>query len=193
MLAFELVSSEVFRKTYRTRGVKDLYSKELGFLGHTIGLRPNGTGTVGAVTIAVRVLAIASEVGKETCTALKLGMSSVDASVDDVNTCARSGSAVICVGGGTGALMGDTTETPCSRRLSGVGPLLNILDLAKVCLDDRVLLDIGNTRKCLEKLDDIIVDLCCESAETLELIDVSRILGKKFKGVLKSSLKVLVL
>jgi len=55
------------------------------------------------------------------------------------------------------------------------------------------LLDIGDTRKCLEKLDDIIVDLCCKSAETLELIDVSRILGKEFKGVLKSSLKVLVL
>ena len=193
MLAFEPVSGEVLWKTYRTRGVKDLHSKELGLLGYTIGLRPNGTGTVGAVTVAVRVLAIASEVGEETCTALELGMSSVDTSVDDVNTCARSSSAVICVGGSTGTLVGDTTETPCSRRLSCVGPLLDILDLAKVCPDDRVLLDVGDTRKCLEKLDDVIVDLCRESGETLELVDVSGILRKKLQGILKNSLEVLVL
>ena len=72
MLAFELVSSEVFRKTYRTRGVKDLYSKELGLLGYTIGLGANGTSAVGTVTVAVGGLAVSREVLEPGSTCSKL-------------------------------------------------------------------------------------------------------------------------
>jgi hypothetical protein len=41
--------------TYRTTGVEDLDSVKLGLLGYTVGLGSNGTGAVGAVTVAISV------------------------------------------------------------------------------------------------------------------------------------------
>jgi hypothetical protein len=45
-------------------GVKHLDSVELGLLGNTISAATDGTGDVGAVAVAISVLAVASIVGK---------------------------------------------------------------------------------------------------------------------------------
>jgi hypothetical protein len=92
-----------------TAGVKDLNSVELSSLGHTVSLRAYSTSTMSSVAVAVGILAITGVIGQEGGTAFKLGVSSINTSVDNVNTSASSGSAIVGVGSRSslGALVRD--------------------------------------------------------------------------------------
>ena len=125
----------------RTTGIEDLDSVKLGLLGHTVGLGSDRTSAVGTVTVSVRVLTITSIVGEEGSTALKLGVGSVDASVNDIGASTSTSSGVVDVRAGTRLLVGDTSKAPCGRRLGCVGLLLEVR-LAKVSLDDSILLNV---------------------------------------------------
>jgi hypothetical protein len=96
---------------------------------------------VGTVTVSVRVLTITSIVGEEGSTALKLGVGSVDASVNDIGASTSTSSGDVGVRAGTRALVGDTGKTPCGGRLGCVGLLLEVR-LAKVSLDNSILLNV---------------------------------------------------
>jgi hypothetical protein len=83
--------------TYRTAGIEDLDSIELGLLGNTICLGTDSTSTVGAVAIAVGVFTITGEVGEERGTTLELRVSGLNTSVDNVHTRACTSTFVIGV------------------------------------------------------------------------------------------------
>lgn len=127
--------------TYRATGIEDLDSVKLSLLGYTVGLGSDRTSAVGTVAVSVRVLTVTSIVGEEGSTALKLGVGSVDASVNDIGTSTSTRRGVVDVRAGTRALVGDTSKTPCGRRLSCVGLLLEVR-LAKVSLDNSILLNV---------------------------------------------------
>jgi hypothetical protein len=198
--------------TYRTTGIKDLDSVKLGLLGHTIGLGTNGTGAVGAVTVAVGVLAVASVVGKESSTTLKLGMSGVDTGVNDVGAGPGTSGAVIGVGSATTGLVRDSSKTPSGRRLCDIGLLLevHVRELAKVSLDNGILLDVINlefisdlkllcstcttyTRQVAEQLNNVVSHISRKSTESAELVDVGRVLPEKLESAVDKGLKVFVL
>jgi hypothetical protein len=104
---------------------------------------------VSSVTIAISVGAVTGEVGKHAGTTLELGVSGVDTCVDDVHTGTGTGTAVVGVGGSSclAVLVGDTRQTPGGGRLSNVGLLLEVLELAKVGLDDSILLNVVDLHK----------------------------------------------
>jgi hypothetical protein len=94
---------------------------------------------VGAVTVAISVLAVTSVVGKESSTTLKLGVSSRDTSVNNIGAGVGTRGAVIGVRSATTGCVRDASKTPSGRRLSNIGLLL---ELAKVGLDNGILLDV---------------------------------------------------
>lgn len=122
-------------KTYGAAGVEHLDGIELSLLSNTVGLGTNGSSNVGAVTIAIGVLAIAGVVGKEGGTTLKLRVGSVDTSVNDVGTGSGASGGVVDVRGRALADVGDTAETPGSTRL---GSQSLLLDLAVTFPDGRL-------------------------------------------------------
>jgi hypothetical protein len=110
------------------------------------------------VTVAIGVLAVTGEVGKEGGTALKLGRSRGDTSVDHVHTRAGSGGGVVGVGGGTSlaGLVGNTRQAPGGRALRCVGLLLKGLKLSKVGLDDSILLNVFDLQKSAREQQEVI-------------------------------------
>lgn len=181
-------------ETYRTVGAEDLDGKELGLLGYTVGLGSNGTSAVSAVAVAISVGTIASVVGEEGSTTLELRVRGGDTSIDDVHAGARSSRGVVGVGSGSRVGVGDAAETPGSRRLGGVRLLLeSVLDLTEVGLDDCVLLDVVDTRKVLEDLDDVVAHLSGETTKVTELVDMGRVLLENLQSSLEEVLEVLVL
>lgn len=181
-------------QTYRAISTENLDSEELGLLRYTVGLGSNCTSTVSAVAVAISVGTIASVVGKERSTTLKFRVSSGNTSINDVDTGARSCRGVVGVGCGSWVCVGDAAETPGSRRLSGVRLLLKrSVDFTKIGLDDCVLLDVVNTGKVLEELDNIVAHLSSETTEVAKLVDMGRVLLENLKGSLEDGLEVLVL
>lgn len=120
-------------------GVEHLDGVELRLLGHTIRGSSNRTRHVRAVTISVRVNAIAGVVGEPGSAATKVAVGGVDTGVDDVGAGSGAGGAVVDVGGLARGLGGKTGETPRGDGgLGGVGVdgedglLLDVLDLVGV-------------------------------------------------------------
>ena len=135
-------------RTYRTAGVKNLDSVELCLFSDTVGLGTNGSSNVGAVTIAIGVLAITGVVGKEGRTTLELGVGGVDTRVNDVGTSSGTGGGVVDVRGRALADMGDTTETPGCTRLGSQSLLLDLaITFPDSCLDDGILLNVLNLER----------------------------------------------
>jgi hypothetical protein len=101
---------------------------------------------VGTVAVTIGVLAVTGEVGKEGCTALELGVVGGDTSVDNVDTRSFTGAGVVGVGSGSSlaGLVGHAGQAPSRGTLGGVGLLLEGVDLAKVSLDNSILLDVFN-------------------------------------------------
>jgi hypothetical protein len=96
------------------------------------------------VAIAIGVRAVTGVVGKHGGTALELGVGGVDTCVDDVHAGTGTGTAIVGVGGSSclAGLVGDTRQTPGGRGLSNIGLLLEVLELAKVRLDNGILLNV---------------------------------------------------
>lgn len=96
---------------------------------------------MGAVTIAVSVLAVTGVVGEEGSTALELGVRSGDTSVNDVGAGTGASRVVVGVGSTTLVLVRDAGKTPGRRSLSNVGLLLEV-QLAKIGPDNGILLNV---------------------------------------------------
>ena len=180
-------------ETYRARGVKDLDGEELSLLGYTVGLGSNGSSAVSTVTVTISVGAIASVIGKEGSTTLELGVSGGDTSVNNVHTGVCSSTAVVGVRSATTGLVGDTRQTPGGRGLSDVCLLLEMLNFAKVGLDNSILLNVVNTREVAQELHDVVAHLRGETTKVAELVDVGRVLLEKLQSTLDERLQVLVL
>lgn len=102
------------------RVIEDLDTVELGLLGNTIRLAADGTGAVGSVAVAVRILA-GDEALEERSTALELLVACLNASVDDVGAGAGTGTVVVSVVGVAGCAVGDASKTPGRSRLINKG------------------------------------------------------------------------
>ena len=195
--------------TYRTAGIKDLDSVKLGLLSDSIGLGSDSTGAVGAVAVTVSVLTIASVVGEESSTTLKLGVRSGNASVNDIGASTGASRVVVGVGCATLALVRDTSKAPGRRRLGYVGLLLEVR-LAKVGSNNSVLLNVVDlycvsiledhirgrkayTREVAKQLNNVISHISRETTESSELVDMSRVLLENLQGSVDEVLKVLVL
>ena len=96
----------------RALGVEDLDAEEGRLLGHTVGGTADGAGHVGAVAVAVSVVAVPSEVLQECGAAAEVLVLGVDARVNDVGAGALAGRGVVGVGAATGLLGGEAGETP---------------------------------------------------------------------------------
>lgn len=111
--------------------VKDLDTVDGGLLGDTVGLGANGTRAVSAVAVTI---ALSRVVGlDELGTALELGVSVLNTSVDHVGAGASAGGVVVVVGGGSRSGAGDAGKSPRSvglrSRDSDNSILFNVLDL----------------------------------------------------------------
>jgi hypothetical protein len=100
------------------------------------------------VAVAIGVLAVTSEVGEEGCTALELGVSGGNTSVDNVDTCSFTSAGVVGVrcGSSLTGLVGHARQTPSGRALGSVCLLLEF-NLAEVGLDNSILLDVFNLKR----------------------------------------------
>ena len=113
-------------------GIEDLDSIELGLLGHTVGGAANRARDVGAVTVSVGGAAVTGVVGKVGGAAAKLGVSGVDAGVNDIGACAGSVRVIASVGCLARCLAGETSDTPRGAALGDVG----------IDVEDGILLDV---------------------------------------------------
>jgi hypothetical protein len=166
---------------------------------------------VSSVAVAISVLAIASKVGKEGCTTFKLGVGGGDTSVDYVDAGTFTSAGVVGVRR-TASLevdVGDTGQAPCRRALSGVGPLLDAVDLAKVGLDNGILLDVFDlfmVSICVSNIDryayageiadqvnNVVSHVGGESTKVTKLVDMSGVLLEKLQGSVDELLEFLVL
>lgn len=90
---------------------------------------------MGAVSVAISVLAITGIVGEPGSTATEVRVGRVDTSVDNVGAGTRTSAVVVGIGGGGDTLAGDGTQAPRSRALGHVGVdgedllLLDVFDL----------------------------------------------------------------
>lgn len=146
------------------------------------------------MAVAIGVGAVTSIVGKEGSTTLKFGVGGRDTGVDYVDAGTLTAAGVIGVGSAASLAVDvrDPGQTPGRRALSGVGPLLDAVNLAKVGLDNGILLDIINlqrismyvsemcrnsyTREVADQLDDIVCHISGEATEATEVVDVGRVL-----------------
>ena len=78
-------------------GVEDFDGDEVRLLGDAVSTRADCACDVGAVAVAVCVLAITSEVGAEYGAAFEFGVGGVDAGVDYVGVCSRAGGRIVDV------------------------------------------------------------------------------------------------
>lgn len=124
-------------------GVEHLNSVELSLLGDTIGLGSDSTGDVGTVTVTIGAAAVASVVGEEGGTTLKLRVAGRNTSVNHVGASSGTSAAVVGVRGATTAGVRDTSKTPSGGGLCDVGLLLD-LNLTEVGLNDGILLNVVN-------------------------------------------------
>jgi hypothetical protein len=163
------------------------------------------------MAVAISVLAVTSKVGKEGCTTLELGVGGGDTSVDYVDAGTLTSGGVVGIGSGASLAVdvGDTRQAPGGRALSGVGPLLDAVNLAKVGLDNGILLDVFDLliiSICVSKIDqyaytweiadqvnNVVSHVGGESTEVTKLVDMSGVLLEKLQGSVDELLKFLVL
>lgn len=134
-------------------GIEDLDGKEGRLLGYAVGFSTDGACNVGAVAVAVGVLAVSGKVLQELGAATKVlqvvrnleysncvtggrkaySVVGVDASVNDICAGASTSRVIVGISRATGFFVGDASETPGSVFLgSGDGDdgvLFNKLDL----------------------------------------------------------------
>lgn len=123
------------------RGVENLDGVEVDLLGDTISGTTDSAGNVGAVTVAVGIGAITGSIVQPGSTSTELGVSGVDASVNDIGANTGTGGIVIGIAGTAGSLVGDASKAPRSAGLSDIGVDLNLGILLDV-LDLRALVSV---------------------------------------------------
>lgn len=105
----------------RARSVENLHSHDLGLLGNAISLARDDAGAVRSVAICVGHLGVGDGVVAREGPALKFGVGSVDAGVDDVGPGALAGTALVDVLTVAGLAVRDRPKPPGGCGLGDFG------------------------------------------------------------------------